>query len=59
MIFNTQCTYHMILLVSLVSFPRLFQALLTLTLDITDDDDIVMESPREDLPSLDTIVSQC
>ena len=49
------------LLVSLVLFPRLFQALLTLTLDMMDDDDddIVMESTREDFPSLDTIVSQC
>ena len=30
-IFNMQYTYHVILLVSLVLFPRLFQALLTLT----------------------------
>ena len=38
----------MILLVSLVLLPRLFKALLTLALDmVNDDDDIVMESPRE------------
>ena len=54
-IFNTQCAYNVILLVSLVLFLRLFQALLTLTLDMTDDDDnIVMDSPREDFSSLDT-----
>ena len=47
------------LLVLLMLFPRLFQALLTLTLDMMDDndsDDIVMESPKEDFPSLDAIV---
>ena len=47
------------LLVLLVLLLRLFQALLTLTLDMMDDDgnDIVMESPREDFPSLDAIHS--
>ena len=61
MIFNKQCIYHVILLVSsLVLFSRLFQALLTLALDMTDDDDnIVMESPKGRLPSLNTIVGQC
>ena len=45
----------------LVLFLRLFQALLMLTLDVMDhdSDDVVMESPREDFPSLDAIVCQC
>ena len=47
-IFNTQCTYHVILLLLLVLFLRLFQALLMLALDMMDDDnDIVKENPRE------------
>ena len=48
------------LLVLLVLFPRLFQALLTLALDMMDDDgdDIVMERAREDFQSLDAKVSQ-
>ena len=52
MIFNIQCTYHMIMLVLLVLFLRLFQALLMLALDMMDDDDnIVMErEPKERLP---------
>ena len=37
--FNTQCTYHVILLVSLVLFLRLFQALLTFVLNMMDDND--------------------
>ena len=52
-------TYHMILLVSLVLFSRLFKALLTLAPDMMDDGngDMVMESLREDFPSLDTSYS--
>ena len=47
-IFNTQGAYHMISLVWLALFPRLFQALLTLVLDMMDDNDnIVMEGPGE------------
>ena len=45
----------MILLIPLVLFLKLFQALLTLALGMMNDDnddDVVMESPREDLPSL-------
>ena len=46
------------LMVLFVSFLRLFQELLTLAVDMMDDgDDIVMESPREDSPSLDAIVN--
>ena len=59
MIFNTQCNIsHDLLVRMLVLFLRLFQALLTLTLDTMDDnDDIVMESPREDFPPLDATYS--
>ena len=39
MIFNMQCTYHVNLLVLFVLFPRLFQALLMLALDMMDDND--------------------
>ena len=48
------------LLVLLVLFLKLFQALLTSAMDMMDDDsdDAVMESPREDLPSLNAIVCQ-
>ena len=57
-IFNMQCTNHVILLESFVLFLRLFQALLMLALDMMDDDnDVVMESPREDFPSLIGIYS--
>ena len=43
----------------LVLFPRLFQALLTVDLDMMDDDgdNIVIETPREDFPFLDAIVN--
>ena len=48
MIFNRQCTYHVISLVWLALFSRLFRALLMLVLDMMDDNDvIVMESPGE------------
>ena len=60
-IFNTQCTYRMILMVTFGLFPRLFQALLMYmhALDMMDDDNnVVMESPREDFPSLNTIYSK-
>ena len=49
----------MILLISLVLFLRLFQALLILALGMMNDDkddDVVMESPRDDCPSLNTII---
>ena len=57
--FIMQSTYHVILLVLLVLFLRVFQVLLTLALDIMNDanDDVVMESPK-DFPYLNTI-SQC
>ena len=48
LIFNTQGTYRVISLVWLALFPRLFQALLMLVLDMMDDnDDIIMEGPGE------------
>ena len=59
MIFNRQCTYTSCDFTGIACiFPD--QALLTFALYMMDDDDdIVMESLREDFPCLDTIVSQC